>query len=217
MNVNTSSFSQARYDMLNLYYYFFKIYSVFLVDFCTASISWNRRPFKLYQWHWLDVALDIEYKFIQLFPKLPAVWKITLFLLYFYTTLKGSWFGVNQGPIRSLLLSFQSSGNFRMLLDWRSYLLYFLAEITVQKSPPPPPQSTGHYWPLQCNRLMIYFICSFLRGHVRPEAEFLDEIKTKVWRIFLLAIHSHLFSFALRFLILQTHATSYDFYSSVVL
>ncbi len=37
----------------------------------------------------------------------------------------------------------------------------------------------------------------------RPEAEFL------------LAIHSHLYSFALRFLFLQTHATSYSFWSSV--
>ncbi len=34
----------------------------------------------------------------------------------------------------------------------------------------------------------------------------------------LLAIHRHLYySFALRFLIIQTHATSYDFYRSVVL
>ncbi len=64
---------------------------------------------------------------------------------------------------------------------------------------------------------MIYFICSFLRGDIRPEAEFLDEIKTKALRVFLLAIHSHLYSFALRFLILQTHATSNDFCSSVVL
>jgi hypothetical protein len=44
------------------------------------------------------------------------------------------------------------------------------------------------------------------------EAEFLDEIQTKV---FLLAIHSHFYSFALIFLFLQTHATSYSFYSSV--
>jgi hypothetical protein len=47
------------------------------------------------------------------------------------------------------------------------------------------------------------------------EAEFLDEIQTKVSRVFLLAIHSHLYSFALRFLFLQTHATTYNFYSSV--
>jgi hypothetical protein len=48
-----------------------------------------------------------------------------------------------------------------------------------------------------------------------PETEILDEIKTKVIRVFILAIHSHLYSFALRFLFLQTHATSYNFYSSV--
>jgi hypothetical protein len=45
-----------------------------------------------------------------------------------------------------------------------------------------------------------------------PEAEFLDEIQTKALRVFLLAIHSHLYSFALRFLFLQTHATSHSFY-----
>ncbi len=50
---------------------------------------------------------------------------------------------------------------------------------------------------------------------VSPEAEFLDEIQTKVFRVFLIAIHSHLYSFALIFLFLQTHATSYNFYSSV--
>jgi hypothetical protein len=32
-----------------------------------------------------------------------------------------------------------------------------------------------------------------------PEAEFLDEIQTKVLRVFLLAIHSHLYGFALDF------------------
>jgi hypothetical protein len=44
------------------------------------------------------------------------------------------------------------------------------------------------------------------------EAEFLDEIQTKVLRVFLLAIRSHLYSFALRFLFLQTHTTSYNFF-----
>jgi hypothetical protein len=47
------------------------------------------------------------------------------------------------------------------------------------------------------------------------EAKFLDKIQTKVLRVFLLAIHSHIYSLALRFLFLQTHATSYIFYSSV--
>jgi hypothetical protein len=43
------------------------------------------------------------------------------------------------------------------------------------------------------------------------EAEFLDIIQTKVERVFLLAIHSHFYSYALRFLFLQTHATTYSF------
>jgi hypothetical protein len=37
------------------------------------------------------------------------------------------------------------------------------------------------------------------------------EIQTKVLRVFLLAIHSHLYRFSFRFLYLQTHATSYSF------
>jgi hypothetical protein len=37
------------------------------------------------------------------------------------------------------------------------------------------------------------------------EAEFLDEIQTKVFRVFLLVIHGHLYSFASRFIFLQTH------------
>jgi hypothetical protein len=41
----------------------------------------------------------------------------------------------------------------------------------------------------------------------------LDEIQTKVLRVFLLAIQSHLYSFALGFLFLQTRTTSYSFYS----
>ena len=40
------------------------------------------------------------------------------------------------------------------------------------------------------------------------EAEFLDEIQTKVLRVFLLAIHSELYSFVLRCLFLQTHTSS---------
>jgi hypothetical protein len=48
------------------------------------------------------------------------------------------------------------------------------------------------------------------------KAEFLDEIKAKVFRVFLHAIHGHLDSFALNFLFLQIHATSYSFYSSVI-
>ncbi len=48
-------------------------------------------------------------------------------------------------------------------------------------------------------------------GQYSTAAEFLDEIQTKVLRVFLLVIHCHLYSFALRFLFLQTHATSYSF------
>jgi hypothetical protein len=43
------------------------------------------------------------------------------------------------------------------------------------------------------------------------EAEFLNEIQTKVLRVSLLAIHSNLYSFALRFIFLLTHATSHSF------
>jgi hypothetical protein len=43
------------------------------------------------------------------------------------------------------------------------------------------------------------------------EAEFLYKITTKVFRVILLVLHSHLYSFALRFLFLQIHATSYSF------
>jgi hypothetical protein len=38
---------------------------------------------------------------------------------------------------------------------------------------------------------------------------------SKIFRVILLAIHSHLYSFALRFLFLQTHTTTYSLYSSV--
>jgi hypothetical protein len=48
------------------------------------------------------------------------------------------------------------------------------------------------------------------------ETEFLDEIQTKGCRDFFLAIQSHLYSFALRFLFLQTRATSHSFYSALL-
>jgi hypothetical protein len=48
------------------------------------------------------------------------------------------------------------------------------------------------------------------------EATFLDEIQKKVLKVFLLAIQSHFYNFALRFLFLQTHATSYSFYSALL-
>jgi hypothetical protein len=48
------------------------------------------------------------------------------------------------------------------------------------------------------------------------KAEFLDEMQIKVLRVFLLAIQSHLCSFALRYLFLQTHATSYSFFIALL-
>ncbi len=58
----------------------------------------------------------------------------------------------------------------------------------------------------------------FRKGYIySTEAEFLDENKTKILRVFNFVIHSHLYSFALRFLFLQTHATSYYLYSTVKL
>jgi hypothetical protein len=46
----------------------------------------------------------------------------------------------------------------------------------------------------------------------RPEAEFLDKIRTKVYRVFFLAFHSHLYSFGLIFIFFQTHAPSYIYF-----
>jgi hypothetical protein len=48
------------------------------------------------------------------------------------------------------------------------------------------------------------------------EAEFFDEIQTKVSRVFLLPVQNDVYSFALRFLFLQTPATSYSVYSALV-
>ncbi len=44
-----------------------------------------------------------------------------------------------------------------------------------------------------------------------PEAEFCDEIQTKV----LLAVHSHLYSFAIRYLFLQTPLNLFQFFQCV--
>jgi hypothetical protein len=76
------------------------------------------------------------------------------------------------------------------------------------------------YWFI-CVRQQQHGIRSFSSsqrkiGLACTEAEFLDEIQTKVLRVFLLTIHSHLYRFVLRFLFLQTHTTSYGFYSSVI-
>ncbi len=77
-------------------------------------------------------------------------------------------------------------------------------------SAPGPPLS-----PLSCQQLVSLSQSSFVSAVDYTEAEFLDEIQTKVLRVFLLDIRSHLYSFTLKFLFLQTHATSYSFYSSV--
>ena len=71
-------------------------------------------------------------------------------------------------------------------------------------------------------KILFRFVCTFYKEYLNhytkypihsdyTEAEFLDEIQTEVLRVFLLAIHSHLYSFALRFIFLQTPATSYRF------
>jgi hypothetical protein len=59
--------------------------------------------------------------------------------------------------------------------------------------------------------MWFIFWTDYLNIPSSPKAEFLDDIQTKVLRVFLLAIHSHLYSFAFRFIFLQTHATSYVF------
>ncbi len=58
---------------------------------------------------------------------------------------------------------------------------------------------------LYSGRLSIFLCLVFC---ATTEAEFLDEIQIKVLRLFLLAIYSHLYRLALRFLFLQTHETS---------
>jgi hypothetical protein len=70
-----------------------------------------------------------------------------------------------------------------------------------------PSRKMGHTYYRQREKLAPTF----------PEAEFLEKIQTKVLRVFLLAIYSHL-STALpcRFLFLKTHATSYSFYSTLL-
>ncbi len=70
---------------------------------------------------------------------------------------------------------------------YKRKFFWFYSNKSKDNLPPPPPPSME---PL-------------------AEAKFLDEIQTKV---FLLAIQSHLYSFALRFLFHQPHATSYSFY-----
>ncbi len=73
------------------------------------------------------------------------------------------------------------------------------------------PCGTFYIHRLECTlRLAINFLRMFSdEGVYCPEVDFLDEIQTKVWGVFLLAIHSALYrQLCLRFMFLQTHATS---------
>jgi hypothetical protein len=56
------------------------------------------------------------------------------------------------------------------------------------------------YNKLKCCPAYTALSCFYSTLHT--EAEFLDEIQTKFLRVFLLAIYSHLYRFALRFLFL---------------
>ncbi len=72
---------------------------------------------------------------------------------------------------------------------------------------------------LQSRKACAYFGSAGFTTLICPrdytEAEFLDEIQKKVLKVFLLATQSHLYSFALIFLFLQTLATSISFYSAL--
>ncbi len=64
-------------------------------------------------------------------------------------------------------------------------------------------------FPHFCLSFSSFFLFRLLS--VSAEAEFLDEIQTKVLRLFLLVINGHFYSFALTFILLQTQTTSYSF------
>ncbi len=79
------------------------------------------------------------------------------------------------------------------------------------------------YWPnISWDSLNYFPIWPFIQKVMQymhslpPEAEFLDEIQTKVLRVFLLAMQCRLYSFALRFIFLPNHATSYSFYCALL-
>ena len=75
----------------------------------------------------------------------------------------------------------------------------------------------SHRWDLKdlAERFLVFLVFFWGGGSGKHiiffKAEFLDEIYTKVLRVFLLAVHSRLYNFALRFLLLQTHTTSNSF------
>jgi hypothetical protein len=71
-------------------------------------------------------------------------------------------------------------------------------------------------YPLIFSVLSVLTLLQYILRHLlSPEAEFLEEIQTKVLRIFLLVIHSHLYNFAMRFIFLQTQAKSLWFKKSM--
>ncbi len=69
------------------------------------------------------------------------------------------------------------------------------------------------HWSGWCISLFDCWKCWIFKNATR--GRILVEIQTKVFRVFLLAFHIVLCSFAFRFIILQTRATSYSFYTSV--
>ncbi len=82
-------------------------------------------------------------------------------------------------------------------------LKYFMSGLTVHHN------FNYSYVAIGCCLYMSLFKCSYFAKV--PEDEFLDEIQTKVLRVFFLAIHSQLYSFAFEFIFLLTRATSYSF------
>ncbi len=71
-------------------------------------------------------------------------------------------------------------------------------------------------WTSRASSRSLHILKRCHRRDLNFLSRILGRIQTKVLRVFLLAIHSHLYSFALRFLFLQTHATSYSFYSALL-
>ncbi len=78
------------------------------------------------------------------------------------------------------------------------------------------------YYPYKSEVLCV-LLCDFLTQNAAfwineqatfPEAEFSDEIQTKVWRVFLLAISESPLQLSIEISVLQTHATSYSFYTA---
>jgi hypothetical protein len=70
--------------------------------------------------------------------------------------------------------------------------------------------SGGHQDQYQYTLTVVSVLQNTLQyTYLYTEADFLEEIQTKVVRVFIL-----LFTVALGYLFLQTHATSYSFYSS---